>query len=202
MGLCSDLMQEAGVPYNALAGIGVGIGPGNFTGVRISVSAARGMALGLGVPANGVSLLEALAYGAPLPCLTAVDARRGQVYVQGFGQDVCADPQVVDANALPAFEGALIGAGGIDPAHPRAVAIAHLAAARLGTLQPRPAPLYLRAPDAAPAREGVDGGGVSGLAGEPFCHGVAPALGRRDGGLCVDPDNWRGKRIADALCGP
>ena len=63
LGLCAEVLASADVTYSDLTAIGVGIGPGNFTGIRIAVSAARGLALGLGVPAIGVSHLQALAFG-------------------------------------------------------------------------------------------------------------------------------------------
>ena len=52
MPLLEDLLAEAGASWRDLARIGVGIGPGNFTGVRIAVSAARGLALSLKIPRN------------------------------------------------------------------------------------------------------------------------------------------------------
>ena len=153
MGLCADLLDATGLAYADLDAIGVGIGPGNFTGIRISVSAARGLALGLAVPAVGVSNFDALRLGTPGPCACAVDARRGQVYLQGFENPALSEPGLFDSAALPAFDGPLIGAGGQQPVYPVGDAIARIAAARYLTTTARPAPLYLRPADAAPARD-------------------------------------------------
>jgi tRNA A37 threonylcarbamoyladenosine modification protein TsaB len=137
------LLVEAGVDWSDLAAIGAGIGPGNFTGIRITTAAARGLALGLGIPAIGVNRFEAFALDGPdLP--TVVPALRGQVWVQTHGQP----PALTDT---PPATG--IGDGLTPPAHPLAVAIARLAEARRHSPQPRPAPLYLRDADAAPPSE-------------------------------------------------
>lgn len=154
MPLLEELLTEAGLGWRDLSVIGVGIGPGNFTGVRISVAAARGLALSLGIEAIGVSTLEAFAEGAPRPATVALDARRDEAYVQRFS-DTGADAPALAALADLTPEGALIGlnlAGQTaqPPALPLAVAIARIAARRTGTAQPRPAPLYLRSADAAP----------------------------------------------------
>ncbi|MFT6673915.1 MAG: N6-L-threonylcarbamoyladenine synthase [Sulfitobacter sp.] len=151
--LCQEILEASAKSFQDLDAVGVGIGPGNFTGIRISVSAARGLALGLGVPAVGVSNFDALGFGQNGPCACAVDARRDQVYLQGFDNPALADPALYDAAALPDFDGPLIGAGGLAPALPVAEAIARLTADRYLTTATRPAPLYLRPADAAPARD-------------------------------------------------
>lgn len=153
MSLCDDLLTSAGLSFEVLTAIGVGIGPGNFTGIRISVAAARGLALGLGVPAVGVSSFDALRYGHDGPCATAIDARRDQLYFQRFDGAEAAGPIMLPAQNLPPHAGPLFGATGRPPPCPIAEAIAHLAAERYSTTAQRPAPLYLRAADAAPARD-------------------------------------------------
>jgi tRNA threonylcarbamoyl adenosine modification protein YeaZ len=154
--LLEEMLATAGKAWADLDAIGVGTGPGNFTGVRLSVSAARGLALSLDRPAIGVSRLEALAEGLPRPLAVIEDARRGAAYLQRFGPDSA--PELVEADAqqdlgaLPRTgSGAALIVGGpiLALAMPVAVAIARIAARRIATPQPRPAPLYLRAADAA-----------------------------------------------------
>ncbi|MGB4829442.1 MAG: tRNA (adenosine(37)-N6)-threonylcarbamoyltransferase complex dimerization subunit type 1 TsaB, partial [Paracoccaceae bacterium] len=82
IGMLQELLAEGGIGWRDLDALGVGTGPGNFTGVRISVAAARGFALALGIPALGVTRLEALAHGLPRPLTVLEDARRDEVYLQ------------------------------------------------------------------------------------------------------------------------
>ena len=151
MPLLEELLAEAGIGWPDLTLLAVGTGPGNFTGVRIAVAAARGLALGRGIPAIGVTTLEALAHGLPRPLRVVEDARRGMVYVQSFGPDSTAF--LTEAASLPAFAGPETGSAAeapLPPAMPLAEAIARIAASRAGSPQPRPAPFYLRGADALP----------------------------------------------------
>ena len=149
--LLEEMLAGAGIGWVDLCAIGVGTGPGNFTGVRISVSAARGLALGLGIPAVGVTALEAMAFGATRPVSVMIDARRDEVYVQSFtdqgpGLARLTGAAVVQTEAA----GHVIGLGGAEARHGLAEAIARITAERWKSPQPRPAPFYLRGADAAP----------------------------------------------------
>jgi len=74
MPMLEEMLAQAGHAWRDLAAIGVGTGPGNFTGIRIAVSAARGLSLALGVPAIGVSGFEILARIVEEPALLMIPA--------------------------------------------------------------------------------------------------------------------------------
>ena len=151
--LLEEVLAEAGIGWADLKALAVGTGPGNFTGVRIAVAAARGLALGLNIPAIGVTRLEALAHGLPGPLTVVEDARRGEVYVQDFTETGPGPARLTTAESvvpLPDVTGSAAGPAALPPAMPLAEAIARIAATRADAPQPRPAPFYLRGADAAP----------------------------------------------------
>lgn len=86
--MCEGLLAEAGLARHALDAIAVGCGPGAFTGVRLAVSAAQGIALALDIPVVPVSSLAALALQAPeddeAAILAVIDARMGEIYAGAF----------------------------------------------------------------------------------------------------------------------
>ena len=109
---------EAGTTLAALEGFAVTVGPGSFTGIRIGLATARGLALASARPLIGLSTLGVLAAGVPAherggPILAALDAGRGRLYAQLFApslRPLCA-PEALAAEALPGLLAASAGDG-------------------------------------------------------------------------------------------
>jgi len=177
MPLIARVMQQAHTQFSELDRVAVTIGPGSFTGLRVGISAARGIGLVSGKPTVGISTLSA--YAAPHianedgdAILVAIDARHGQVYLQVFssaGRTVVAPGVAMVRDAVEAAStgparivgsAALLVASAWPPElePPRLVdpqdAPSIQWVARLGAVAPRPeaapTPLYLRPPDARP----------------------------------------------------
>ncbi len=168
MPLLEGLLLDHRLAWRDLSAIGVGVGPGNFTGIRISVSAARGLALSLGIPAIGVSGFEALAHGRDTDLVT-LPAPRDMIYAQILDGGIAIGPpeQLLleefgqsARHVLGHRADEVAGKTGAQMATPRdfseiAEGIGHVAAERLpdaGALL-RPAPLYIRPADAAPPKD-------------------------------------------------
>jgi tRNA threonylcarbamoyl adenosine modification protein YeaZ len=147
MPMREEVLAEHGLSWQDLDAIGVGTGPGNFTGIRISVSAARGLALGLGAPAVGVTHLEAQVYGLPRPVVAQVAAPRDHVYVQTFAD------LVSTAVLVPATSDIAQAAPAIIAPADMIRNIALITRDRAHKTTDRPAPYYVRAADAAPPRD-------------------------------------------------
>jgi tRNA threonylcarbamoyl adenosine modification protein YeaZ len=155
------LLRQGGAHPRDLDALAIGIGPGSFTGVRIGLAAARGLALALDLRGGGVSTLAALAAGAP-DALPVIDAKRHEVFTLVDGEPAVLAPADVRAT-LAVGDGALRyrevleGNGAEVPpdGDERHVPRARFHARLLRGLQPveEIEPLYLRAPDAKePAR--------------------------------------------------
>jgi tRNA threonylcarbamoyladenosine biosynthesis protein TsaB len=177
MPLVARVLARAQLDFAALDRVAVTTGPGSFTGLRVGIAAARGIALAAAKPAIGLSTLAAFA--APfiaaddtLPVVVAIDARHDQVYLQVFGPGglTVVAPRVaplrealrVSTTGAPRITGtaanklaSLWPAGERPPTvveqrgAPRIDWVARLGAAATDTSTP-PKPLYLRAPDAHP----------------------------------------------------
>ncbi len=172
--LAREVAAEAGVKFADLTRIAVTVGPGSFTGLRVGLSFAKGLATALSLPCVGINTLEALAAtsGAAGFVAGVLDAKMGQVYLQVFdgGKSLMApdalEVGVAAARLAELYSGGpatLIGSGApliadvlpeasvLTPAYADPVAVARLAAARPAPTH-SPRPLYLRAPYAvAPA---------------------------------------------------
>lgn len=177
-----DALSAVGAAPADLAGIGVSLGPGSYTGLRIGVATALGLARGLDVKAAGIPTLEALVAGAGLrgTVLAAVSARKGEVFAGGYlvGDGELRqlfEPAAYTASAVRAWAGEADGLQAVGSGRrqlpdlnvrwlpplfdtPRPSAVAVLATDRPRRREPGGIePLYLRG-FGAPARDEVQGG--------------------------------------------
>ena len=146
--LVIEMLTSVGKSIEDVTYIGVGIGPGNFTGIRISVSFARGLSLALGCPAIGINSFEASYFGQTCPAIILVPAARDQIYLKSFPDNNpprlsnLADAETMDAPLIWRSEAKRLVEN-----------IAHLTALRREERIMAPAPLYIKAADAAPSPE-------------------------------------------------
>ncbi len=155
---------QAGIERASIERIAVTVGPGSFTGLRVGVAAARGLALALSCDCVGVSVFAALreTLSPDGAVAVALDARRGEVYLQLFDAD---GGEMSAPEALPVAEArervaphmAVIGSGAAllrDNAEATSITADPVALARIGArLDPAshpPVPLYIRKADAKP----------------------------------------------------
>ena len=172
IGMIDEALDELNISYDNLTRVGETTGPGSFTGVRVGLSAARGLALALDIPVIGVSTLQALASGCDEnnAKLVVQDAKRGEFYAQFFDangistegpllhriDDPCSDLwlncerlSLMGSGAehfASLIEGAVIFSK--DDAPSISVVSRLCQAARDRSIKPKP--LYLRAADAKP----------------------------------------------------
>jgi tRNA threonylcarbamoyladenosine biosynthesis protein TsaB len=153
------LLRQGGAHQHDLDALAVGVGPGSFTGVRIGLAVARGLALALDLPGAGVSTLDALAAGAP-GTLPVVDARRREIFTLVDGSPVVLAPADLElatgtvcvGDGARRYRELLEGMGAVVPPDgderhlPRARFHA-LLAHDFGSVE-EIEPLYLRVPDA------------------------------------------------------
>ncbi len=174
--MAAAVLAEVGVAIAELDRIGVVVGPGGFTGVRIALSFARGLAIGVDIDVVGITSLAALAgnvddAGDGELIAPIIDARRGQVYAALYEQSgLCrvqpfvSDPEQALKQLSDAAQGAktiTIGSGADllsgawrqsqGDAQIDAIVVAALAADAAPPFG-RPPPLYLRGPDAKPSQ--------------------------------------------------
>jgi tRNA threonylcarbamoyladenosine biosynthesis protein TsaB len=177
MPLIARVMSEARLEFLELDRVAVTVGPGSFTGLRVGVSAARGIAVAAGKPAVGLTTLAA--YAAPYiaadditPLVVAIDARNNQVYMQLFGNGgrTLVQPKIASvrdaAHAAVTGPARLVGSAAAlvieawPASQPQPTVVDASRApvidwvAQLGAVAAQelslPKPLYLRAPDAQP----------------------------------------------------
>lgn len=178
--MCQEVCDTAGLSFADLDALAVTCGPGTFTGVRIGLAAAKGLALALDIPLVGLTTLEVVAQNAAVAgsegrIAVAHDARRAEVYLQIFEAADGRALATTDPAAVPLAEvaatlsavGAVVGTGVelIRPllpamsfpdiaAQPNAGTIGQMAYDQWCARKKMAAvlPLYLRAPDAVAAK--------------------------------------------------
>lgn len=159
------LLADAGIARSQLDGIAVGRGPGAFTGVRLAIAVAQGIALALDRQVVAVSTLQALAMQSHGDRVAAaIDARMGEIYLGTFARDASGELLAVDAEVVAKPDVAVVSAGQWD-------GVGTGFAAAEGSLRARLQP-QLRMIDATALPHAAD---VARLAAQAFVRGEAVA---------------------------
>ncbi len=166
MPMLEDLLEDASIGWRDVTQVACTTGPGSFTGLRVGLAAARGIALALDCPCCGVSVFDAFAFNQTGPLTVAMDARRDQIWLQNFNENgrAAGDPLSVMCDDVMQHipEGCTRLAGSaaetlaarregmtiVDSAPSPPVSGVVGAAIQRGFDDSKPEPLYLRAPDA------------------------------------------------------
>jgi len=180
--MIASVMRDASIDYSQLDTVAVTVGPGTFTGLRVGLSAARGLALAISKPMVGVTSLEAIAHATQFSqrsVLAILDARRGQLYAQSFDSDLrpVTSPLAVPAaniqSLAPPAPFVVVGTGAIIArpllmrsslgrddvifdsrvVSPQAAVVAEIASERKAVDSRHIKPLYLRPPDVTFSKE-------------------------------------------------
>lgn len=85
---CEKFMDECGTKWNDLSAIGVVIGPGSFTGIRLGIAYAKGLAMGLNIPVVGISAFDLYLAATP-DAFVAIESGRGDFFVGANGLEPC-----------------------------------------------------------------------------------------------------------------
>ncbi|MBE1237342.1 tRNA (adenosine(37)-N6)-threonylcarbamoyltransferase complex dimerization subunit type 1 TsaB [Phaeovibrio sulfidiphilus] len=164
--LVGELLDRTGVDPRSVEAVAVTVGPGSFTGLRVGLSTARGLALAMGCPVLGLTTFEVLADAAldarpDARVEVLIDTKRGDAYCQAFqgrtptglpaalGEGAVV-PRTLEREAVLLVDGEPLESDAILYPDPRRLA-------RLARSEQRPAPttpLYLRSADATPAPNG------------------------------------------------
>ena len=146
--LIGECLEAAELTYQNITAIAVCTGPGNFTGARVGVAAARGLALSLGAPSVGVDRFDAAADGVTGEVCIRLEARGGAVHLAKYRNGVAdGTAETVQAADIDDFIGdtPVLRVEEADLASIARVALRRLSAGD----QPRPAPRYLKPANAA-----------------------------------------------------
>ena len=167
--MVAELFEASGIKPKDLGLIAVTLGPGSFTGLRVGLSFAKGLAVGVGVPLKGIGTLEALGHHPDIVAerrMSVIDGGRGQIYVQVFEGEGAPIALSADSDFTPFRDIAVVTGPGV------ALVTAHLPQARVfAQAWPQPAalnalaqaghedltPIYMRDADAKVSTRGMIG---------------------------------------------